>query len=133
MKPQFGDWLENVMAGDGNPHKRGRFVRVVRVPRGRINAGLWWEITDGRGDFWQSNPEHCTAVRAPEQLLDEAREGPRLDRLSWEGGYIAACSDRASGLFPGNNAAVKQFAECSWKHTGADRAASPNPMDGEGR
>jgi len=55
--PSFGDRLRNTMAGESNPTRDGYFVRVVYVPRGRMNAGTWYECTDGNGRFWQSNPE----------------------------------------------------------------------------
>lgn len=135
MKPQFGDWLENVMAGDGNPHKRGRFVRVVRVPRGRMNAGLWWEMTDGRGDFWQSNPESCIAARAPEQLLNEQRRALRkgLDQAVHR---MASVAGRLRLDPPYSQDEMRSdgdyLAELLSDFRSLIAAASPNRMDGEG-
>lgn len=53
--PRFGDRLLNVFAGETNPTRIGIFVRVKRV-RGRMNAGTWWELTDGQGKFWDADP-----------------------------------------------------------------------------
>jgi hypothetical protein len=55
--PKFGDRMFNRWAGERNPQRRGIFVREVRVRRGRLNAGVWWELTDGEGKFWQVDPE----------------------------------------------------------------------------
>lgn len=60
-------------------------------------------------------------------LEGEAEGGHKLDKLSWEGGYIAACCDLRGSVTPDNDAAVKLFAERSWKATGADRAPSEHP------
>jgi hypothetical protein len=57
--PEFGERYENTVASPSNPLRFGRFVRVVTIPRGRTNAGRWWEMTDGKGEFWFMNPEHC--------------------------------------------------------------------------
>lgn len=56
--PLFAEWVENTMASESNPTRRGRFVRVVRRT-GRLNPGVWWEMTDGHGSFWQVRPENC--------------------------------------------------------------------------
>jgi hypothetical protein len=37
------------------------FVRVVRRS-GRMNRGLFWELTDGEGDFWLVDPKNCQKV-----------------------------------------------------------------------
>lgn len=57
-KPKFGERVENPVAGPANPRRIGMFVRTVRRS-GRLNPGTWWQLTDGQGDFWLSNPEHC--------------------------------------------------------------------------
>lgn len=54
--PTFGDQLLNIFAGESNPHRIGIFVRVRRIPRGRVNAGTWWQMTDGKGRFWDTDP-----------------------------------------------------------------------------
>lgn len=56
MTFKFGDPVTNTVAGDKNPTKHGTFVRYVRKT-GKLNPGTWAECTDGKGDFWLSNPE----------------------------------------------------------------------------
>lgn len=56
--PAFGQWMTNTVASPDNPQRNGMFVRVVRVPHGRMNAGTWCELTDGQGTFWQVKPEN---------------------------------------------------------------------------
>lgn len=53
--PAFGDIVENGWASEDNPTRRGYFVRAFRRT-GRMNAGLKWEITDGKGKFWELMP-----------------------------------------------------------------------------
>ena len=72
VKPQFGDVVENLMASERNPLRVGRFVRVVDRRRRRMNPGLFWEVTDGKGEFWLSNPANCR-VHA-----NEAHHGARI-------------------------------------------------------
>lgn len=55
-KPKFGDRMCNLWAGDPNPNKFGLFVRSRRTT-GRMNPGLWYELTDGNGRFWETNGE----------------------------------------------------------------------------
>jgi len=51
-KPRFGDLVENGWASEENPTRRGFFVREGKRT-GRMNAGTYWEITDGKGKFWE--------------------------------------------------------------------------------
>jgi hypothetical protein len=53
--PHFGEHVHNISAGESNPRRDGIFVRVVRVT-GKMNPGTWYECTDGKGSFWQSDP-----------------------------------------------------------------------------
>ena len=53
-EPKFGDIMHNPWAGEGNPRRNGFFVRSNRVT-GRFNHGLWYELTNGKGDFWKIN------------------------------------------------------------------------------
>lgn len=50
-KPCFAEWFINTAASVGNPTKHGMYVRTVRRT-GRVNAGTFYELTDGEGDFW---------------------------------------------------------------------------------
>ena len=50
--PKFGELMRGVWASKSNPQRDGMFVRTVRRT-GRVNAGTWHELTDGKGKFWQ--------------------------------------------------------------------------------
>lgn len=54
-EPKFGDLLRNTVAGERNPHRDAYFIRKVYIT-GRLNPGLWYEMTDGKGDVWRVNP-----------------------------------------------------------------------------
>jgi hypothetical protein len=66
--PEFGATIRSVHASEDNPHKTGMFVRVIRRPRSRINSGTWWQVTDGRGGFWELQPDMCEVVPGAEVL-----------------------------------------------------------------
>lgn len=51
---RFGDWIVNGWASVDNPWRLGRFVRLMRRT-GKLNPGLWAELTDGLGLFWNIN------------------------------------------------------------------------------
>lgn len=51
-KPEFGDLMMNPWAGDANPRHIANFVREIRKT-GRVNPGLWYEMTDRNGNFWE--------------------------------------------------------------------------------
>jgi hypothetical protein len=55
-KPQFGDKMRNLVAGETNPRRDGYFVKEKRVT-GRMNPGLWYTMTDRKGNFWDSCPK----------------------------------------------------------------------------
>lgn len=72
--PQFGEWFTSIYASPGNPTRHGMFVRAGHTPRGRMNPGPWWELTDGKGNFWRGVPgnlersgheENCESVGGP--------------------------------------------------------------------
>lgn len=52
FKPKFGDIIENGWASERNPHRKGIFIRKKRYS-GRVNPGLHWVLTDGKGDLWE--------------------------------------------------------------------------------
>jgi len=56
LKPSFGDVIENGWASDANPTRIGFFVREF-TRTGRLNPGVTWEITDGKGKFWEFKPK----------------------------------------------------------------------------
>lgn len=51
MSPAFGELVTNPHASEDNPRKHGYFVREG-VRKGRLNPGRYYELTDGKGDFW---------------------------------------------------------------------------------
>lgn len=50
--PKFGDWMRGIYASEKNPLRDGMFVRTIRRT-GRCNPGTYYELTDGKGRFWQ--------------------------------------------------------------------------------
>jgi hypothetical protein len=64
--PKFGDIVTNHLAGESNPGRVSFFVRAGRIPRGRMNAGPYWELTDGLDTFWKIRPsDTLTFYRYP--------------------------------------------------------------------
>ena len=51
--PKFGEWLRGVWATARNPHRDGMYVRTIRRTGRATNPGTWYELTDGKGKFWQ--------------------------------------------------------------------------------
>ena len=51
-KPVFGEWMRGIYASERNPHRDGMYVRTIRRT-GRMNPGAFYELTDGKGAFWQ--------------------------------------------------------------------------------
>ena len=50
--PTFGDTIENGWASEENPTRVGYFVEQGRRT-GKMNAGPYIRVTDGRGKFWE--------------------------------------------------------------------------------
>ncbi|EKN3575993.1 hypothetical protein O1F58_004001 [Yersinia enterocolitica] len=53
-KPEFGDLMRNPWAGEGNPRRDAYFVKS-KVTTGRMNHGIWYQMTDRKGNFWDSD------------------------------------------------------------------------------
>lgn len=68
--PKFGEWFRGRYAGESNPHRDGMFVRSVRCT-GRINPGVWYELTDGKGHFWQYEQAAVVRLDSPPMRLPE--------------------------------------------------------------
>lgn len=66
LSPKFGDWMRGIYASERNPYRDGMYVRTIRRS-GRCNPGTYFELTDGRGNFWQYPRDSVTR-------LDRARE-----------------------------------------------------------
>jgi hypothetical protein len=77
LKPCFGDVIENGWASEANPTRIGLFVREGRRT-GRMNPGRYFEVTDGKGKFWELplDRDHKISVRrqAAEALAGPGRE-----------------------------------------------------------
>ena len=58
LRPKFGDLLRNTMASESNPHRDAYFIREVHRSGGGVNPGRWFEMTDGKGETWLSNPQN---------------------------------------------------------------------------
>ena len=50
--PVFGEWMRGIYASPANPNRYGMYVRTIYIPRGRMNSGKHYEITNGLGAFW---------------------------------------------------------------------------------
>lgn len=69
--PRFASWIRNTEAGEDNPQRDGMFVRVIRRTPAVMNPGLWFELTDGKGRFWQIRPAYAMQIEAPERGLND--------------------------------------------------------------
>lgn len=56
--PQFGEWFTGIWASPGNPHRHGMYVETIRRS-GRMNPGVHYRLTDGKGSFWEYKREDC--------------------------------------------------------------------------
>ncbi len=54
--PKFGDVVTNVHVTNTSPWHRMTFVEVIRR-RGRLNHGIWYRCTDGKGRFAEFQPD----------------------------------------------------------------------------
>jgi hypothetical protein len=97
-RPRFGDIIENGWASEGNPTRTGLFVREG-VRTGRLNRGRYWQVTDGKGKFWELAPtgEHRITVTPVTTSLDKAWRAVdalggthATDKREWGEGYDEA-------------------------------------------
>lgn len=51
--PKFCDWFMGVYASPSNPQRSGMYVRTIRRTGRVMNPGVFYELTDGKGNFWQ--------------------------------------------------------------------------------
>lgn len=62
MMPKFGtSRYLNPKASIDNPRRIGTYVRTVRRT-GRLNPGTYYELTDGKGDFWLHEANQLVAA-----------------------------------------------------------------------
>jgi len=51
-QPKLGEWLRGIYASESNPIRDGMYVETIRRT-GRLNPGVWYRLTDGKGKFWE--------------------------------------------------------------------------------
>lgn len=71
--PIFGEQIMGIWAGESNPQRVGRYVETRRRT-GRLNPGVWYRLTDGRGSFWEYEASQTLFV--PVQSTQETLEIP---------------------------------------------------------
>jgi hypothetical protein len=88
--PMFGDWLRGIWAGSANPQRDGRYVRTVRRT-GRMNPGTFYELTDGRGSFWQYPATSTVFIQTPAAAVEGVAppQAPSADGVPGMGGSDA--------------------------------------------
>lgn len=64
-QPKFGDWMRGIWASPDNPIRDGMYVKTVRR-RGKLNQGTFYELTDGKGKFWQFEAEATVFIAKKE-------------------------------------------------------------------
>lgn len=99
LKAKFGDAVENGWASEANPTRVGYFVREFRRPRGQMNPGLTWEITDGNGKFWELMPtgDHKITVTSASPFVQATEEV--VGYAIRYGGRCRGCADE-NGICP---------------------------------
>lgn len=68
--PIFGEQIMGIWASETNPQRVGRYVETIRRT-GRLNPGVWYRLTDGRGRFWMYEASQTLFV--PTQPAQETR------------------------------------------------------------
>jgi hypothetical protein len=118
--PKFGDNVTNTAAGDSNPRKHGLFVRVVRST-GKVNPGIWYECTDGKGDFWQTDSRSIvpTLPEQPETTMTitlQCRCGDRYPYLivDTDNGAVVELDSQVMCVNCAMTAEQPDTCECSW-------------------
>jgi len=69
--PVFGERIMGIWAGESNPHRIGRYVETKRRT-GRLNPGVWYRLTDGRGGFWEYEASQTLFV--PDSPTEETNQ-----------------------------------------------------------
>lgn len=77
--PKFGDWVRGNYASEGNPIRDGMYVRTIRKT-GRMNPGVFYELTDGNGKFWQFEAKNTTRL---EHILDNPSSTAAVEAFAW--------------------------------------------------
>lgn len=61
-EPKFGDMIRGNFASETNPIRDGIYVRTINRT-GRVNNGKHYQLTDGKGKFWEFEAEHTTILK----------------------------------------------------------------------
>jgi hypothetical protein len=64
-EPKFCEWLRGIYAGEKNPRRDGMYARTIYRARGRANPGKFYELTDGKGEFWQYPHDSVVFISSP--------------------------------------------------------------------
>ena len=62
--PTFGEWMRGIWASPRNPHRDGMYVKTVRRA-GNFNHGTFYELTNGKGKFWQYMASETVFIDTP--------------------------------------------------------------------
>ena len=85
----FGEELIGIHASPKNPHRTGKYVRTY-YRKGKINPGIWIELTDCKGDFW-SYP--LSSVKRSQYGCKHLDRGKAAVPAEWAGGKTLYCYD----------------------------------------
>lgn len=84
-KPRFCEWIRGIWASETNPCRDGMYVETIKQT-GRLNPGIWYRLTDGKGKFWQYEAKDTLYLNG--ELID--KECPDCGSPLEDNG---ACSD----------------------------------------
>lgn len=71
--PPFLTRVRNIVAGQGNPHREGYFLKTHRV-RGRLNPGVWATVLFDDGDIGDLPPTNLIMVSDQPRRVQPSRE-----------------------------------------------------------
>lgn len=64
--PKFGEWLRGIWASERNPIRDGMYVKTTRRT-GRLNPGTWYQLTNGKGKFWDFEANQTVFIEPPKE------------------------------------------------------------------
>ncbi len=79
VEPKFGDRLRGIYASESNPQRDGFYVEAINRPKGQMNPGKGYRITDGEGNFWEYPAGSVVAV--PGESPGVAETGEFVSRI----------------------------------------------------
>lgn len=108
--PVFGEWLRNIHASPTNPQRDGMYIRTVVRPRGSVNAGKCYRLTDGKGNFWTCRPDGLE--RLDREVSDAAIKVRRIGEHTLPLPSRAHDDDAGLDL---RNAGPRVVLPCAWQ------------------